>query len=545
MKGFDIGRFWTRWLIFTLLLAPSILRVLLLDDYGLLHIEVGVALALATGIAAGLAALTASATVMHAVTAALIVLMSISAIRTDFFPGMRLRLLLAALIPAVIVGILILRQNFYRLLAIFLAGAFVADLGKAVFTGSPALLPSASSAAASQKHNHVVHIVLDEMIGLAAMPPECADCTVARAGLEETFRRGNFRTYPYAFSNYGVTRDSLPSLLNAHLLDRCEEYFPDGDDDPVLNENAYFDHYLAKKYDIRVIQSNYILYSSDKYPSLVSSTYRVNSLKALHSMDLPWPARLKQILMIWFRSDQLWRNLWEGATPARFHFREMRVGPLALRKSWQHRIVSGIRHAKKDTLFFAHLLFPHYPYVYRPDGSIRNPAEWADASSVEQLSYDNPEQYRRMYSLYGQQAQFLNHQLAAFLDDLRETGQYDSTTILIHGDHGSRLRLVTAADRSSLAGAGAAPAGCHPLSYFTYESDPEPRDLRNRFATLLAIKPPGASQPETINEKGSLIRFLWKPLAPEVVQSSAAAIDSVYLFDRQGRPIAIPGAQLW
>jgi hypothetical protein len=378
------------------------------------------------------------------------------------------------------------------------------------------------------------------------MPPECQSCQKAREDLEGTFLRGNFRFYPYAFSNYRSTRDSIPSILNNRLLQRTGEYFHESGR-PHLQENQYFDGYRARNYDIRIYQSDYLLFSAPKYASAPARTYRSNSLKPLHMLDLDWTARLRQILIIYLRADRVWWGIWTRIMPRSLHFELIPVGPLAFRDFWPEGILSDLRNAKQNTLFLAHLLTPHYPYVYRADGSLRPSEEWL--SHRHQVFYDSDAaKYRERYELYGEQVQFLNRQIAGFLDGLRASGHYESTTIVIHGDHGSRLRLLKSSERAARAPLARGTEYCPAVSRYDYVSPPELQDLLNRFSTLLAVKLPNAHKPEIVHDKGSVMFFLRQASLLGKDASSAPAaedINSVYLFDEKGRPRAIPLQSTW
>jgi hypothetical protein len=533
-----------RLLIFALLLALPVLRLLLHEDYGLIHLEAAAAVLLAVACAAALAALTFKPLVFHATVTGTAVFLSVNAIQTDLLPGTQIRWIIAGLTVGFAVGIYLGRQNFYKILCVFLTGSFLADVGKSVLTGSSSVRAGQVPQASTAKRNHVVHIILDEMLGLAAMPADCANCQTARSALEQTFRDGNFRIYPYAFSNYRGTRDSIPSILNNRLLTRADEYFRNENGRPVLRTNAYFDRYAGNKYAVRVYQSDYILYSDSKYASLAAETYNANSLKALHSINLHWTERLQQLLTIYVRADRFWWGMWNRAMPARFDLEPLRVGPLAAQDIWPAKILDDIRAASKDTLFFAHLLMPHYPYVYRRDGSVRMPEEWRGHSKL--LFYSNQESaYRSRYEQYGEQVQFLNAQIASLLAGLRTSGHYDSTAIIIHGDHGSRLRLLEESERATQARLAVETPDCPAVSRYDYASEPDSLDLRNRFATLLAIKHAGAAAPELVSEKGSVLYFLGRDFLKNGSVAPDKGINSVYLFDERGRPKEIPMARLW
>ena len=84
---------------------------------------------------------------------------------------------------------------------------------------------------------------------------------------------------------------------------------------------------------------------------------------------------------------------------------------------------------------------------------------------------------------------------------------------------------------------------CPVVSRYDYVSAPPLRDLLNRFSTLLAIKLAGASQPSEVSTKGSVLFFLRGVVWPK--QDVNEGINSVYVFDAEGRPREIPLLTIW
>jgi arylsulfatase A-like enzyme len=147
--------------------------------------------------------------------------------------------------------------------------------------------------------------------------------------------------------------------------------------------------------------------------------------------------------------------------------------------------------------------------------------------------------------LYGEQVQFLAGQIDKFLEGLKETGLYDTTTIIIHGDHGSRLRLLKSSSEQ-LERLKKETVGFSWLNRYDYEEgEPEFRDLLNRFATLLAIKLPGSHSSQIVTEPGSALYFLERALGQWSASKRYDAVNSVYLFNVDGSPRGIPMADLW
>jgi hypothetical protein len=544
----DVSRFSSRLLILSILLAVPFLRMLLQEDYGFFSIEAAVSVGLIVGGAALLAAVARTPLVFNALLLALIVMLSVNAVHADFFPDARWRLPIIICVAGVAGAMWLFGKNFYALLTIFIAGSFTIDIGRSVFAGWER--PASTHAHAGGKLNHVVHIVLDEMIGLGAMPSECAECVHAGRMLRDVLERGNFQIYPNAFSNYRNTRDSIASILNGRLLKRASEFFRNDEDRrfvhlgergrgaarPFLHQNRYFDFWLARQRAIRVYQSDYILYASPEYPTVQERTYRANSLAALHALPLSWGLKLRQLFVIYLRSDRFWWENWTRFTPENLQPEKLNVGPVALQGLWPGRILQDFRAASQDTVFFVHLLTPHYPYVFNPDGQLRDWHDWNSHTDLE-FNWDEQDAYHDRYRLYGSQVQFVARQLDSFLQELRATGLYDSTTVILHGDHGSRLRLLTRQHQQWRDALFRSDPTGRQADRYDYPGEPDRRDLLNQFATLLAVKLPGAVSPHVVDTPGSVLYYMQTlfgatPSSTETPDS----LNAVYLFDRDGLP---------
>ena len=207
---------------------------------------------------------------------------------------------------------------------------------------------------------------------------------------------------------------------------------------------------------------------------------------------------------------------------------------------WPYILLADIKAARQKTFFFAHLLTPHYPYVYRWDGTVRDVNEWFH--EINNQFYRESE-YRLSNRNYLEQVRFLARQLEEFFQELRLAGVFDSTLVIIHGDHGSRLRLLDEGERAARMKLLFDSPKCPLSSRYDYVSAPKLEDLLNRFSTLLAIKPAGAVQPSEVRSKGSVLFFLRGVLWPS--QNESQAVNSVYLFDAEGLPRGIPLRQIW
>jgi hypothetical protein len=89
-------------------------------------------------------------------------------------------------------------------------------------------------------------------------------------------------------------------------------------------------------------------------------------------------------------------------------------------------------------LHFVHLLLPHEPYVYQPDGGV--------SGSAEHTNFDHSSDVDAVNERYRLQAEYLDGLIGRFVQRLRDEGLYERSTILLTGDHGIRRQVVNKSD---------------------------------------------------------------------------------------------------
>lgn len=95
------------------------------------------------------------------------------------------------------------------------------------------------------------------------------------------------------------------------------------------------------------------------------------------------------------------------------------------------------------TMFFAHLLIPHNPYSIDSNCKIRRPVvdwkliELPTVLSDGRVNSDSSRAAR--YDDYVDQTQCALAKVGELIDALKSAGKFEGSTIIIHGDHGSRI----------------------------------------------------------------------------------------------------------
>jgi hypothetical protein len=540
MRLVDGERVSGRVFILCVLIGAPLCHLLIDHRYGFLYPEVFVlGLVVLAGSVAG-AYIATRPIVFYAMVLVIVVLQSSTAVHVGLFPDVAGAWILLGV--AVLTGTLmaLMRMRFFTVVLVYLAVVLSVDAVKALAAPVRSFIEGAEVTSGKSDVQRVVYIVFDELIGLEGFPSDVEGSLQAKRDLEEVLLSNNFTVYPFAFSNYRRTRDSLPSIVNNRLLNFTEEYYDEDEGKDGLKKNLLFETYRKRGYAIRVYQSDYIDFARSRADSIVAQSYKSDDLAALHSIRMDWTQRLHQIATIYLQTDPWWWGAYRKLLPVWLQPSIYRMGPLAIRRVWPSALVSDIKAASQDTLFFAHLLSPHYPYVYRKDGTVRGVDEWFNDDN---LDFYRESEYLHWYRDYVEQVEFLTSQLRQFLGELRAAGIYDSTTLILHGDHGSRIRLLDEAQRAAREKLLFKSPKCLVANRYDYVSAPPLRDLLNRFSTLLAIKLAGASQPSEVSTKGSVLFFLRGIVWPR--QAASEGINSVYLFDPEGRPREIPLVAIW
>ena len=119
-------------------------------------------------------------------------------------------------------------------------------------------------------------------------------------------------------------------------------------------------------------------------------------------------------------------------------------------------------------MFFAHLLTPHEPYVYDADCDLRlHESQWL---WPEVALTHTPGSRAERYPYYFEQITCVTRQLRGVFDALKVAGVFDEATIIVHSDHGSRIRQIR-------------PSGSEQESLSQV-------DYVERFSTLFAVRSP-------------------------------------------------------
>jgi len=423
----------------------------------------------------------------------------------------------------------VMRERFFPVIAVFAWSGVLAATGLHAHVNLRGALGLDGN-----RSGNVLWLLLDEEMGPGGFPAR-PECDAAREKLSQTLLKYNFTLFPNAYSNYAGTIDSVPSILNGRLLQSAGELIVQTGEGNLrqyqIRANSTFEGFAAQGYHVIGYQHSSMRMCDPSFASAECREY-AEGLPRLHDVGT-WLDRFQWLVGNYQASDP-WMVKARGFFP--FHLRMRITGPLGLADLWPDRLAREILKEKRRTFFFVHLMTPHSPYLYRPDGSIRHMKEWIEDRADERVIGS---EYDHRYGRYCEQVQFVAGQLDSFLRTLKWSGDLESMTVVIHGDHGSRIRRLL---RPAPGNASSEDVDAEEIDFV----DPPPtRDLLDRFSTLLAVKRAGAKAAAVDQEKHSVLTLLSRVLYHREPRDGAQASDRVYLFDSQKRYRPIDILKYW
>jgi hypothetical protein len=421
---------------------------------------------------------------------------------------------LAASFVGTLVAAAILRDHLTTVLSVMAAAAITVTIAAPdrleLYTVEGATEPISADASLPP----VVHLILDEYAGVEGLPPDLELSQAVAAEVRSLFVGNGFRLHGGAYSQYFNTYNSIGNALNFASLGTDAGHFAEVQEPYHLRENAYFAALEERGYRLRVYQSSYLDYCRTPGVSPDScETYDVNSIKYVEDLPLGVGQKAAFLRRSFFGLSELRtvaRAFYNGAWGARtalplWDARVARVGPIPVLPLFD-RIAGDIETYGGGTLYFAHLLIPHSPYLLDEGCAVKaDTDEWRPRKNPElPLSLANtPESRAATYTAYVAQLRCANVLLASLFERLDSEGLLDDAIVIVHGDHGARInrRWPTAPNREALV-----------------ESD-----FLDGFPTLFAVRAPGI-EPGYTSERATLPALLAEAMGVPVAPPADGAI---------------------
>ena len=335
----------------------------------------------------------------------------------------------------------------------------------------------------------VIHLILDGHIGIEGIPVDIEGGRELKQRIKAFYLKHGFRLFGRSFSEYPLTPPAMNVLLNGTTSVPLVETSGTENTRWALPENLYFSNYMDKGYGIRIYETEYLRYcGSTERRSEYCYTYSTSGLRLMDGLGLSMVEKAEFIVGSYLSRSRLFFLLFQGYDSLRefLNAQGIAVLPRGNRRSYSLQslgTLAALRQLKKDIvtgpvtgrMFFAHLMLPHQPYFLTPDCRLRDFGDWYNRKLYhDDLGRVSSSRFREQaYQRYFEQTTCLLGILDDLFGAMRERGIFETATIIVHGDHGSRITIhdpvFENADRLS------------------------PRDLIDAYSALFAIRIPGIS----------------------------------------------------
>ena len=314
----------------------------------------------------------------------------------------------------------------------------------------------------------LIHILMDGFIGPDGLP-QTDESQNLRAEIMAFFEAYEFQVHTRAYTHYSNTTDSMTRALN----------FRNDDENiyqrivtlrvPIsFRENAWFRALNDFGYPIIVYQSESLNFC-DVNPPVVShcNVYTIPNLKTIHSDVNDVGTRAVLLLRALHGQSTLITKILINSKMA------TSWGVSTYDKRMLARLTRDVQLGPNNA-YFAHVMLPHAPHVYRQDCSLDYESKsWVRFPASMGWVGNSDESRSKRYEKYVLQTKCALRELGTLFKALKEKGLYKRATIVIHGDHGTSAYIYKPSVRIL--------------------NERLNRDLKETFSTLFAVKYPGGS----------------------------------------------------
>lgn len=291
--------------------------------------------------------------------------------------------------------------------------------------------------------------MLDGQIRVEGLPAEIPGGDELRDELTGFYEDFGFTLYGRAYSEYMMTRHSMIALLNG--FDSLDGRIPDETDRiaRLFWDNRWFRLLAERGYNLNVYHLHgWDFCGSDAGYAARCVAYSTGSITNIEGANITVDAKARVIFATFLRSLVPYRTFMLLVPPADGAPRMLPEGPLLYAPdslALLERLLEDIRAAPRGTAYFAHLLIPHSSHMMDGDCRIRpDPLTWSSNGSLHVTSgtLNSRDSRELRYVHYLAQVRCLHSALRRFLEGLKEIDVFDDATIVIHGDHGSRIARI-------------------------------------------------------------------------------------------------------
>ena len=295
-----------------------------------------------------------------------------------------------------------------------------------------------------------IHLIVDEFMAPAAFPDDVSGARELRARLYRFFEKFDFVVWDHAFSRHYMSGWSIPDMLNYKLsftntADGAEDFVGRATD--LRNAAPYFHELSSRGLRVNVFQTQHMDFCGTEYVARCQSLESFNPfseyLGEMGDLKLIYMLRTLHKAALLIPNSYFVNYLALAANKMPWSDPDVPVwlDGYAFPK-WFDAITESITKAKGGESFFVHVLVPHAPYVLD---------EFCNYKGKPESSYELGKRYGytdraksakqrvRHYQRYFSQTHCVLNKLEDLMLALEAAGKLDDATIIINGDHGSRI----------------------------------------------------------------------------------------------------------
>ena len=357
----------------------------------------------------------------------------------------------------------VLKDNFYRIATVIFGVFFVVTIfeilpslgeGHGFQNGRENIRLAGKMVSDNPKSlPRIIHLILDEHIGLEGIPTDIAQGKILKEQLVHFYQHYGFHIFGGAFSHFYDTAESISNMLNFSADSQLSKHFESLSGNR-LQHNKYFEILSKAGYQINVFGADHIDYCAETRVKIQNCmVFPASSLLGLNKIEAPTSVKSQVVLSHYFNLSYLYRrgrDLYKAYQPT---LAQVGLSLPAWMWDWSDATMASLNNMLlleglwKDILalpqgnvLFAHLLIPHNPYNLEGDCSIVSPIKEWKSRYLERTHGGNTAHSREVrYRLYFEQVRCLYSWLDKLFEEMNAHGQFDDSIILVHGDHGSRI----------------------------------------------------------------------------------------------------------
>jgi len=347
-----------------------------------------------------------------------------------------------------------------------------------------------ASAAKSVPFPRIIHLILDEHIGLEGIPIDIPGGAELKARLLKFYQQYGFLTFGGAYSHYFLTENSVSNLVNFSSSATHRQYFSGEDEPNKLLNNRYFEGLSQAGYRLNVLWGHHIDYCAHSSVA-IDQCIQIpsNGLQLTQDVQMQTMDRVKLIFATYFRLSSLYS--YAKGYYLRCRDQLLAYGIALPSGSWDKYQMSALPYLHAlDRLWdnivklppgnglFAHLLIPHAPFLANADCSIKTSIEeWRYETLIfmpgalyAQKDPNTVGSRAENYQQYFKQVHCLYTKLEGLFEQMQTSNIWENSVIIIHGDHGSRIVRT--------------------MPTIQNEAQLSAEDMIDGFSTLFAVKLP-------------------------------------------------------